>query len=116
MGTRSRLLNSGRGNGRHHSGIAAWPKAIPEKPSQATTAIDRTCKVTRNHTYNVFVGDLSFRLVQLVLRAHLAQAFAFLALFLRVEASFLEFVIGDSGFHSVDDEMNTFLHFRDVLG
>ncbi len=71
----------------------------------------------RNDLFNVFAGhDARRGVVQLEAFAESAQVFLFLALLLRVETRFFEFVIGDGRFHAVGDEFHALLHFADFFG
>src|SRR5438445_12242952 len=72
---------------------------------------------TGNHFFNILTADdAGGGVIQLVTIAQSAQRFLFLALFLGVEARFLEFVRGDRAFHAVRDELHTLLYFADFFG
>ena len=60
--------------------------------------------------------DAGGGVVEVVLVAQGAQAFALLALLVGVEAGLLEFVIGDGRIHAVHDELDALLDFGDLLG
>src|ERR1035437_9906504 len=62
---------------------------------------DRYSGPAADHVLNVFATDnASSRVVEVVLVAHGAQALALLALFVGVEASLLEFMIGNRRMHA----------------
>ncbi len=71
----------------------------------------------RDHFLDIFAGHDSCRgVIQLVAFAERAQVLFFLALFLGIETRLFEFVIGDSRFHAVGDELHALLDFADFFG
>src|SRR6266404_343584 len=71
---------------------------------------------TGNHFFNILTADdAGGGVIQLVTIAQSAQRFLFLALFLGIEARFLEFMRGDRAFHAVGDELHTLLYFADFF-
>src|SRR5260370_36656997 len=53
---------------------------------------------------------------QVELRAQQAQILALFPFFVRIEARFLEFVIGDGALHSLDDEIDPLLNLGELFG
>ena len=51
----------------------------------------------------------------MIFLAKSAQVLALFAFFVRVEARLFELVVRDGVLHSVDDELDALLHFRDLL-
>ncbi len=71
----------------------------------------------RHHIFNVVLGNhAGGRVIQVVLFAKLAQVFALLALFVGIEARFLELVIGDGVLHAVHDELDALLDIGHFAG
>ena len=69
----------------------------------------------RHHVFDVVFGHhASGGVVEIVLFAKLAQVIALFALFVRVETSLLELVIGDRILHAMHDELDPLLHFGHV--
>ena len=67
--------------------------------------------------FDVFAADdTGGRVVEVVFVAEGAEVIPFLAFFVGVEASLLEFVVRDGVFHAMDDELDALLDFGDLLG
>src|SRR6202790_5039829 len=70
----------------------------------------------RHHFLDIFARDDSRGgVVQLEALAEGAQIFFFLAFFFGIEARLLEFVRGDGAFHTVGDELDSFLDLADFF-
>src|SRR5439155_23921722 len=54
--------------------------------------------------------------IEVVFFAKSTQVLALLAFLVRIEARLLELVVRDGVLHTVDDELNAFLHFSDLFG
>ena len=54
--------------------------------------------------------------IEVVFFAKSTQVLALFAFFVRIEARLLELVVRDGVLHTVDDELNAFLHFSDLFG
>ena len=77
---------------------------------------DRHAGPARDYVFNVFAVDhAGGGIIQVIFFAKDAQVLAFLAFFVGIEARLLELVVRDRVFHSVDDELQPFLHFGDLF-
>src|SRR3979411_1111207 len=78
---------------------------------------DRHAGPARYHVLDVLPTDnAGGGLIEVVFFAKSAQVFALLAFFVRIEARLLELVVRDGVLHTMDDELDALLDFRQFLG